>query len=81
MDNATQYQYELLDIAKLLLRKQGITEGHWTIGVNFGIAATNAGPGAEAVRPSMIVSVDKMIISRADGPGPLTLDAAIVAKQ
>ena len=80
MDNATQYQYELLDVAKLLLRKQGIKEGLWTIGVNFGVGTFAAGPTPEAVRPSMIVSVDKVILTRTDAPSPLTLDAATISK-
>ena len=78
MDNATQFQYELLEVAKLLLQKQGITEGYWTVGVNFGIAAAQAGPNPESVRPSMVISVDKVLISRATEPGPLTVDAASV---
>lgn len=78
MDNVTQLQFELLDIAKMLLRKEGIADGRWTIGVNFTIAATAAGPSPETARPSMLVGVDKIIIARAEAGSPdaLTVDAA-----
>ena len=76
MDNATQFQFELLDVAKILLKKQGIKTGLWTIGVNFGIAPMNAGPSPETVRPSMMISLDKLLISKVDEPGPLTIDAS-----
>ena len=50
MDNATQFQFELLEVAKILLKKQGIKTGIWTIGVNFGVLATHAGPSPDIIR-------------------------------
>ncbi len=76
MDNATQFQFELLEVAKILLKKQGIKTGIWTIGVNFGVLATHAGPSPDIIRPSMVVSVDKLVISKVDEPGALTIDAS-----
>ena len=82
MDNATQYQFDLVEVGKLLLRKQGIREGKWAVGVAFTIAAAHAGPTPDAARPSMIVSVDKVVLSIADAntPPTLVLDAAEIAK-
>jgi hypothetical protein len=76
MENATQFQFEILEVGKLLLKKQGITQGMWTVGVNFAIGVTNAGPNPETIRPSAIVSVDKIVLSRAEGPGPMIVDAS-----
>jgi hypothetical protein len=79
MNNATQYQYELVEIARMLLAKQGIKEGRWTLGVGFAISAAHAGPSPDAVRPSMVVSVDKIMLSRAEPntPEQLVIDASV----
>lgn len=80
MSNATQYQFDLQEIAKLLIQKQGIKEGRWSIGVAFSLAAAQAGPSPDRVRPTMMVSVDKLVLSRADGDAPevLTVDASTI---
>jgi hypothetical protein len=77
MSNVTQFQFDLLDAAKLLAKEQGIKDGYWTIGVKFNFAAINAGPAKDSVRPSALVSVDQLVLTKADdGDGPLTLDAS-----
>ncbi len=81
MSNATQYQFELLEVARLLLKQQGVTEGKWSIGFGFNVVAGNAGPSPEAARPSMIVSVDKINIALADEntPAGMVVDAKTLA--
>ena len=79
--NVTQYQFELLDIAKLLLRKQQITEGFWTVGCGFSMTAALAGPEPSKARPSMIVSVDKLILSKSEEMTPMTVDASKLASE
>ena len=76
MSNVTQYQFELREVARLLLKKQGISEGLWTIGMNFGLAPVLAGPEPGKERPSMLVSVDKILLTRANEAGPMTVDAS-----
>lgn len=80
MSNVTQYQFDLLEIAKLLVQKQGLKEGRWTIGVAFNLAPLHSGPTPEMARPSMMVAVDKILLSRADegAPDGLTVDASTV---
>jgi hypothetical protein len=75
MSNATQFQFELNEVAKMLLRKQGIKEGKWTLGIAFNVAAAHAGPTAEQARPSMIVGVDKIVLAKAES---ITPESAIV---
>lgn len=79
MNNATQYQFELAEIARMLLARQNIKEGRWTVGVGFAVSTAHAGPSPEAVRPSMIVSVDKIMLSRAEPntPEQLVIDASV----
>jgi hypothetical protein len=77
MSNATQFQFDLLDVAKMLAKQQGIKEGHWTIGVKFNFAAVNAGPNKGEVRPSALVAVDQLVLTKAeDKDQPLTVDAS-----
>lgn len=82
MDNVTQFQFELMDVARLLLKRQGIVEGKWTLGVAFNLAATLAGQTPESARPTMLVSVDKLVLQKADPntPPAMTVDAAELAE-
>ena len=78
MSNATQYQFDLVEVVKVLIQKQGIKEGRWTLGISFNVAALHAGASPEAMRPSMIVGVDKIVLALAEEniPESLTVDAA-----
>jgi len=76
MDNVSQYQFDLAEVGKLLLKKQGIKEGLWTVGVQFALGAVNAGPDPTKVMPSMLVSVEKVMLTRAIEMTPLTVDAS-----
>jgi hypothetical protein len=76
MAEVAQYNFPLTDVAALLMQDAGIRDGLWTIGVNFVIAVTNAGPDKDHVRPSALVSVENLVLSKATEPGPLTFDAA-----
>lgn len=78
MDNVTQFQFELMDVAKTLLKRQGIRDGKWTLGIGFNLAATLAGPTPESARPTMLVGVDKIILQKADKDTPpaMTVDAS-----
>jgi len=76
MDNVSQYQFDLTEVGKLLVKKQGIKEGLWTVGVQFALGAVNAGPDPTKVMPSMLVSVEKVMLTRATEMTPLTVDAS-----
>ena len=78
MNNVSQFQFELMDVARMLLKKEGIREGKWTLGIGFNLAATLAGPTPEAARPTMLVGVDKIILQKADPntPPAMTIDAS-----
>jgi hypothetical protein len=76
MAEPTQYAFDLEEIAELLVKKAGLVTGHWTVGVNFGIGVASVGQDQNRVRPSAIIGVEQLILTRATGPGPLTIDAA-----
>ena len=75
MAEVAQYNFSLTEVASLLMQKAGVTDGLWTIGVNFGIAVAAAGPDKDHVRPSALVSVDQLVLAKGTEPGPLTFDA------
>lgn len=76
MAEVTQYNFSLAEVASLLMQKAEISDGLWTIGVTFGIAVAAAGPDKDHVRPSALVSVDQLVLSKGAELGPLTFDAA-----
>lgn len=78
MDNVAQYQFDILEVGKLLIVKQGIKEGLWTVGVQFGVVPINAGPDKSNILPSMLTSVKSFVLTRAteSSPQSLTIDAA-----
>ncbi|MBU2830505.1 hypothetical protein [Acidithiobacillus ferriphilus] len=76
MSEISQYKFSLSDVASLLMQKEGITEGLWTIGVGFNISVASAGPDKDHVRPATLVAVDNLVLSKATNPGPLTFNAA-----
>lgn len=73
-----QVTFKLKEIAELLVKHQGIHEGHWGIFVRFGLNATNIGDSSNEMYPSAIVPVTELGIQRFDEPNPLTVDAAVV---
>lgn len=76
--NVSQFQFDLPEVAALLLKRQGVKEGRWTLGVAFVGTAAVAGPTPELARPAMIVAVEKLVLARAEPntPEPLVIDAS-----
>jgi hypothetical protein len=78
MPETKELLFKYPEIVEALLKQSDIHEGLWTLAVQFGLGATNAGPSAEDLKPSAIVSVLALGISRADKPTNLTVDASVV---
>lgn len=76
MANISRYKFTLEELASLLIKKAEITDGFWTIGVDFKIVVANAGQDKDNVRPSALISADQITLSKATKSGPLTFDAA-----
>jgi hypothetical protein len=77
MAEAKQYTFSFKELATLLVREQGIKEGHWGIAVRFGIQGANIGssPAGNDLVPAAIVPVLEVGIQRFDSPNALTVDA------
>lgn len=80
MAEARQIIFTYKELAEMMVRQLGISEGLWGIYIKFGIAALNAGPGPEELRPTAIVPVLEIGLQRFEEPSNLTVDAAEMAK-
>lgn len=72
------FSFELKDVLTALIRQQGLREGIWGLGIEFGFGAANFGPTKENAFPSAIAQVQKLGLTRVDAEGPLAVDAAKV---
>ncbi len=80
MAEVTSYAFSHKEITELLIKKQDIHEGLWSITIQFGLGATNiaAGPDDPNTAPAAITIVKQIGIQRQEQPSPLTVDAAKV---
>ena len=80
MPETKQITFTYQELAEMMVRKLDISEGLWGIYVRFGIAAANAGPSSEELKPTAIVPVLEIGLQRMDEPSNLTVDAAELTK-
>lgn len=81
MAEATQFMFSFKELAEMLVRKQGIREGHWGVLVKLGIAGANipSGPDKNLV-PAAIVPLLEFGIQKFEEANNLTVDAAELSK-
>jgi hypothetical protein len=75
---ASQIQFTNKEVLELLLKSQGIHEGHWILGVNFTWNATNIGVNGGDPLPTAVVQVAAIVASRVAGPTRDSVDATVV---
>ncbi|MBF0551068.1 MAG: hypothetical protein HQK60_11085 [Deltaproteobacteria bacterium] len=81
MAETLNYGFDHKEITELLIRKQGIHEGLWSIYLEFGLAGGNVNTGLPDdpnLMPAAIVPITRIGIQKVDQPTPLTVDAAQV---
>ena len=76
MAEAKLIGYTFKELAELLVRDRGITQGHWGVYVKFGLQAGNVGPTPTDIMPAAVVPILELGIQRFDEPNALTIDAA-----
>lgn len=64
------------EVALALFRSRNIHDGLWRIGVRFAFAAVNAGPNDESIMPSLMGSVQRVMLVPVSEPGALIYDAS-----
>ena len=57
MADITQIGFTYREVIEALLRQQKITEGCWTLSVDFSFGAVTAGPTPDESHPTAVVSV------------------------
>lgn len=83
MPDASRFDFPMKELAEILVREAGITEGKWTIGVNFGIHTANFGQTENHVYPTLMAAVESVNIVRHPENVPitqLTVDASKIGK-
>ena len=78
MPEASQIEYNLRELAEMMVRDRGLTEGHWMVLVRFKWAAANVETGPDDMSPSAIVGIQSVGIQRATAPTPLSVDASLL---
>ncbi len=63
MAEASQYSFDLKEVAETLIKQQGIKQGKWVIGFEFNLGAGLIGAGTDA-RPAAFASINKVVLSR-----------------
>ncbi len=74
------FNFTYQELAEMMVKATGVTEGLWGVRINFGIAATNVGSGGQDMRPAAIVPVVDIGLQRFEKPSNLTVDAGEIAK-
>ena len=77
MAEPVNYLFDYKEVAEALIKKQGLHEGHWGIGIEFGFGAQNVRVPT-GFAPAAIIPVQKIGLNKWDEPNNMTVDAAIV---
>ncbi|MBB5348066.1 hypothetical protein JWG42_15590 [Desulfoprunum benzoelyticum] len=77
MADITRIEYTKKDLLTLMLKDQGIHEGHWVLGVKFIFTAMNIGqsPDGSDASPASVAAVDTIHLERVPEPLPFSVDA------
>jgi len=80
MAEATQIAFKFRELAEILVKHQGLHEGHWSIYTKFAINAANISLNGSEHFPTAVVPVIEMGLQRESDtePGPLAINAAEV---
>lgn len=78
MAEATQYLFSFKELTELMIKKQDLHEGLWSISVKFGINAANVSMGGTDPLPTALVPILEIGLQKLDQPTPLSVDATEV---
>jgi len=80
MAEATQFMFSHKELVELMIIKQGLHEGIWTLSVRFGMQATNFGanPDGSDILPTALIPVLEIGINRTEKVNNISVDAALV---
>ena len=78
MAEATQFHFSHKELIIALIKAQGLHEGIWSLLVEFGFGAGNAGPSDTELLPTGMVSIQRLGLTRVSATTNLAIDAAEV---
>ena len=80
MAEASRYTFSYKEVVEALIKQQGLHEGLWMLGIEFGLAAinVNATEGSDDLTPAAVVPVKALALQRGIVVNSLTADAAVV---
>jgi hypothetical protein len=83
MAEATQYTFNLREIAELLIQKQGIHEGKWVAAIEFTLNVGMMGVVPTDVKPGVMILANSVQLLKAQEgmPPNLVVDASAVDPQ
>ena len=74
----TSKMYTVHELATLLVKDQGLHEGHYEFSVEIQIAVGAVGPNPQESLPGVAVGFKSATLRKVDEPNPLSVDASIV---
>jgi len=81
MAETKQINFDLHEVATALIKKEGIREGRWMLGLEFTFGAGNLGANPTDTKPGAFVQINKLVLTRQDESAPslpFIVDAAKV---
>jgi len=81
MADITQYTFSLREITEILVKHQGLKDGKWVLGAEFGFNSILGGPTPETATPTVIVQLNKVVLSIAQPDTPDALNILIDASK
>lgn len=66
MAEPTQFSFSLKELASVLVREQGITEGRWSVGFEFSVTIGTIGPNPSEARPGGLMQILSVNLEKAD---------------
>jgi hypothetical protein len=78
MPETNQIGFSFKEVVTALIKAHDIHEGIWGLWVNFGIAASNAGPNENELKPTAMIPILQMGLQRFDKENSLSVDASKV---
>ena len=80
MAKPTQIEYPLKELAALMVRDQGLKEGHWMLLVRFAHTVGNLETGESELSPVVITRIQSLGIQEVPAPNPMSVDASALDK-
>jgi hypothetical protein len=75
-------EFEWEAVASALFAEQGITSGHWRLGVKLSFGGITANwEEIGSAQPTALVGMVGLAFFKVDGPGPMVFDAATARKK